>query len=80
MPGLTEPSLESHSPHELLIVGLPDRLAVLVPSDDRTLHIVGENIPGNTHVLKGMDHANEQILLLGIGEELHIVHLNGGRS
>lgn len=55
------------------IVGLPDRLAVLVQPDAHTLHIVGENIPGNAHVLEGMDHANEQVLLFGIEKELHIL-------
>lgn len=35
-------------------------------------HVVRQDILGNPHVAEGVDHANEQILLLGIGEEFDV--------
>ena len=43
-----------------------------VPVEDDALHVICQDILGNPHIAKGMDHANKQILLLGIGKELHI--------
>ena len=72
VPGLAEFGLETHSPHELLVVALPDGLAVLAPPDHHALHVVREDILRDPHVLEGVNHANEQVFLLGVGEELHI--------
>ena len=72
MPGFAELRLETHCFHKGLVVLLPDRMALEVPVQYNTFHIVRQDILGDTHVAKGMDHANEQILLFGIGEELNI--------
>ena len=72
MPRLAELRLETHGFHEHLIFEIPDWLAVAVPADDDALHVVGQNILGNTHVGECPQHPDEQILLLGIREELHV--------
>ena len=38
-----------------------------------TLHVVGEDILRNLHVLEGVNHSNEQVLLLGVGKEFHVL-------
>ena len=72
MAGLTELSLETHSPHELLIVLLPKGMPVLVPPDNHAFHVVRKDILRDAHVPEPVEHTNEQIFLLGVGEELHI--------
>ena len=70
--GLTELSLETHSPHELLIVLLPKGIPVLVPPDNHAFHVVRKDILRDAHVPEPVEHTNEQVFLLGVGEELHI--------
>ena len=72
MPRLAEFCLEGHRFHKGLVVFLPDWTALEVPVGDHTFHIVRQDILWDPHVAKGVDHANQQILLLGIGEELNI--------
>ena len=40
--------------------------------EDNALHVVGQNVLGDAHVRKAVDHPDEQVLLLGVGKELHI--------
>ena len=49
-------------------------MAIEIPSVDDTLHVVGENILRDAHHVECMDHAYEQVLLLGVGKEFN-VHL-----
>ena len=72
MPRLTQSGIEAYCVHEVLIVRLPYWMVLEVPLDDDTFHVVCQNILGDPHVTKGVYHTNEQILLLGVGKELHI--------
>ena len=72
MTGLAELRLESNGLHELLIVLLPDWIAIHITPNDHALHVIRQDVLRNTHVAKSVDHPNEQIFLLCIGEELYI--------
>ena len=72
MPGLAELRAEADRFHKCLVILLPYGISLEIPVDNPTFHIVSENVSGDTHAGKAVDHANEQVLLLGIGEELHI--------
>ena len=69
---LAEFRLETHGFHELLIILLPNRLALMVPPDHHALHVVRENGFGHSHVAESVNHADEQVFLLGVGKELYI--------
>jgi hypothetical protein len=43
-----------------------------VPVENDAFHVVRQDILGNPHVAKGVNHANEQVFLFGIGEELYV--------
>lgn len=73
MAGLAEFRLETHSPHELLIVLLPKWIPLLFPPDDHAFHVVREDILGDAHVPEPVEHTNKQVFLLGVGEKLHIL-------
>ena len=72
MPGLAEPRLKPDCFHKGFVVLLPDGMPLKVPVENNTLHIVCQDILGDAHISKGMDHANEEILLFRIREELYI--------
>ena len=72
MAGFAELCLKAEGFHEGLIVLLPDRMAFHVPVQHDAFHIVSQDNFGHSHVLKGMDHPNEQVFLLGIGEKLNV--------
>ena len=72
MSGLTQLGAESNGFHECLIVLLPHRLAFIISLQYNTFHIVCEDILRDPHIAKCPDHSNKQVLLLGIGEKLHI--------
>ena len=72
MPRFAEFRLEPHGPHELHIVLLPRGLPILPPTDDYAFHVVRQDVLRDAHVAETMDYTNEQVLLLGVGEELHI--------
>lgn len=55
MPGLAELRLEAYRFHKGLIVLLPDRMALEVPVQYNTFHIVRQDILGDSHITKGMD-------------------------
>ena len=64
--------METHGSHKGFIILLPDRIPFEIPVEDHAFHIVSQNVFGNAHIGKTMDHSDEQIFLSGIGEELHI--------
>ena len=64
--------LESDGLHEDLVIPVPDRCSLQIPVVDDRFHVVGQHVPRNPHVGKGMDHSDEQVLLLRIGEELYV--------
>ena len=72
MTGLAELRLESNGLHELLIVLLQDWIAIHISPNDHALHVIRQDVLRNTHLAKSVDHPNEQIFLLCIGEELYI--------
>ena len=47
-------------------------LDVQIPADDHALHIIREDGARNAHVLKGVDHTDEEVFLPRVGKELHI--------
>ena len=59
MPGLAEPRLESYGLHELLIVLLPNWIAILVTPNDHALHVIRQDVLRNTHVAESVDHPDE---------------------
>lgn len=61
--GLAEFRLETHSPHELLIVLLPKGMPILVPPDDHTFHVVREDILRYALVPEPVEHTNKQVFL-----------------
>ena len=69
---LAEFCLETHGFHELLIILLPNRLALMVWPDHHILHVICENGFGNPHAAKSVNHADERVFLLGVGKELNI--------
>ena len=71
MPGLAELRLETDGVHERLVFPVPNRLATHVPAIHDAFHVVRQNVFRDAHELKSVDHADEQVLLLGIGEELN---------
>lgn len=72
MPGLAEPCLKPDCFHKGFVVLLPDGMPLKIPVENNTLHIVCQDILGDAHISKGVDHANEEILLFRIREELYI--------
>ena len=73
MTRLAEFCLESYRFHERLVVYLPDGMPLKVPVKHDTFHVVCQNILWNSHIAESVKHPNEQILLLGIGEELYVL-------
>ena len=73
MTRLAEFCLESYRFHERLVVFLPDGMPLKVPVTHNTFHVVCQNILWNSHIAESVKHPNEQILLLGIGEELYVL-------
>ena len=72
MPRLAELRFKAHRFHKSLIILLPDRATFQVSVQDDALHVVCQDKSRNAHVLKGMDHANKEVLLSGVGKELNI--------
>ena len=72
MPGLAEPGAEVDGLHKCLIILLPHGMSLKIPVENDTFHVVGQNVLGDAHVGEAVDHADEEVLLLCIGEELHI--------
>ena len=73
MTGLAELCLEAYRFHERLVVFLPDGMSLKVPVKHDTFHVVCQDILWNPHIAERMKHSNEQVLLLGIGEKLHLL-------
>lgn len=74
VPRPAELRLETDRVHEPLVVLLPDRAPASRAPDNDALHVVGEDVSGDAHHLECMDHADEQVLLPGVREELHGAH------
>ena len=72
MPGLAELRAEAHGLHKCLIILLPHGMSLKIPVEDNAFHVVGQNVLGDAHAGEAVDHADEEVLLLGIGKELHI--------
>ena len=72
MSGLAELCLKTDCFHKGFVVLLPDRMPLKIPVENNTLHVVCQNILGDTHISKGVNDANEEILLFCTGEELYI--------
>lgn len=72
MAGFAELCLKTKSLHEGLVVLLPDRMALQIPVQHDAFHIVSQDEFGHPHVLKGMDHSNEQVFLFGVGKKLNV--------
>ena len=47
-------------------------MSIQIPADDHALHIIREDKARNAHVLKGVDHTDEEVFLPRVGKELHI--------
>lgn len=62
---------ESGCLHEALILEVPDRLPVHIPSGCHALHVVREDVFRDSHAQEAVDHADEQILLFCIREEFY---------
>ena len=73
MAGLAELRLKTYRFHKRLIVFLPDRMSLKIPVKHDTFHVVGQDMLWNPHIFECVKHSNEQVFLLGIGEELHIL-------
>ena len=73
MAGFAELSLKTKVFHKGLVVLLPDRMALQIPVQHNAFNIVSQDDSGHPHVLKGMDHPNEQVFLLGVREKLSVV-------
>lgn len=69
---LAQPGLEAHALHERGVVGLPYGPSLGIAARDDALHVVGEHVVGDAHHHEGVDHADEQALLPGVGEELDV--------
>ena len=74
MTGLAQLGLKAHVQHEGFVIHLPNWLSVQIPADDHALHVVRQDILGNTHILEGVNHADKQVFLLGIGKEFDVPH------
>lgn len=72
MAGLAEPRLEAGACHEGRVVGLPHGPALAVAAQDHALHVVGQHEFRHAHQHEGVDHADEQVLLARVREELHV--------
>ena len=70
--GFAEFCLKTKGLHEGLIVLLPDRMALQITVQHDAFHIVRQDHSGHPHILKGMDHPNKQVFLLGVWEKLNI--------
>lgn len=68
MPRLTELRLKADGLHERLIILLPYRMSLQIPADDHALHIVRKDEARNAHVLKGVDHTDEEVFCLALGK------------
>ena len=69
---LAEPGLEADAGHEGGVIGLPDGASLKVAADDDAFHVVGQDVVGHTHQHEGMNHADKQVFLTGIGEEFDV--------
>ena len=72
MPGLAMLCPEADIFHKSLVILLPYGIPLEVPVEDYTFHVVSQNVSRDPHVGKAVDHADEQVLLLGIGKEFYI--------
>ena len=72
MAGFAELCLKTKVFHEDLVVLLPDRIALQIPVQHNAFHIVSQDDSGHPHVLKGVDHPNEQVFLLGVRKKLNV--------
>ena len=72
MSWLAQLCFESDGLHEGLVIGLLDRMPVRVPAAHDALHVVCQDILGDPHEIKSMDHSDEQVLLFCVGKEFHI--------
>lgn len=66
--GLTYLCLKAYGFHEIFIIVIPDGIAVDVATVNNALHIVSQDIFGNTKIFETMKHSDEQALLGGIRE------------
>ena len=57
---------------ERIIVVVVDHIPCGIPAKRHALHVVRKDPLRNPHNGEGMYHPYEQVLLLGVGEELHI--------
>ena len=71
MPRFAELGSETHGVHEGFVIYVPYGMPFEVPFYDDTLHVVGQDILWDTHHVECMEHADEQVLLLGIGKEFN---------
>ena len=72
MPRFAEFCFKADRRHKRLVFFVPNRLAIGISSGRDTLHVVCQYVFRNSHALKRVDHTDKEILLLGVGKELHI--------
>lgn len=72
MAGLTQLRFEAHGTNERFIIRLPNGIPVQIAVQNNALHVVRQNIFRYAHPLERMNHPDEKVFLLGVGEELHI--------
>ena len=70
---LTQFCLKANGFHENFIVFLPYRITFKIPMKNNTFHVVCQNVSGDTHVAKGMDHPDKQVLLFCIREKFDVL-------
>ena len=72
MARLAQPGSEPRARHERGVVRLPHRPALQVSPDHDALHVVREDVFRHPHRHEGVDHADGQVLLPRVGEELDV--------
>ena len=70
--GLAKLRAEAKIAHKQLIILLPDRMALIIPADNNTFHVVRKDMLRNAHIQECMNYADKQVLLPCIREEFNI--------
>ena len=72
MSGLAQLCFKANVAHEEFVVLLPYGMAFRVTVKHDVLHVIRKDLLRHAHVLKCVEHPDEQVFLLGVWEKLHI--------
>ena len=70
--GLAQPCFKANSRHKISILIIPERASFTVPPGSYALHVVCKDVLWYAHLLEGMEHSDEEVLLFRIRKEFNV--------